>query len=329
MSSVPFSTLFLSFTLLASLVQVSPSQAHAEEVDRIVALVNDSVITLSELQELTLPIEMKLQSVPDPIRRAQILREQSALALDQLIGQRLLLQAASEQGLTISDEQAEAHLANLMRQQGWGEAELQQYLTVQGMTREALKKQSKDFLLQQTVAQRTLSAKLSISEVELRDAYEVMASEARGEQQVIGSHLFLKVPAGSSSAEEAAIKQRAQELLDRVQSGEDFVSLVKQFSESSNASSGGDLGLISRGGGLPVELEDAFLKLKEGELAGPIKSPFGYHIILARELKSKAIPPLEEARPMLEARLRQEKYQRALKVWIEEMKAGAFIERRL
>lgn len=328
MRSPLLSRLALSLYILSALL-ISTRTTEAEVVDRIVALVNESVITLSELEELTIQLEMSLQSVTDPVQRAQLLREQTALALDQLIGQRLLLEMAREQGISISDEQAEQHLNQLMRQQGWGEAELEKYLRVQGMTREALKQQSKDFLLQQTVAQRNLASKLSVSEVELRDAYETLATEARGEVQVFGAHILLKVQPGVTSAQEVAIKQRAQELLNRAQAGEDFTKLVQQFSESSNAALGGDLGLITRGGGLPTELEDAFLQLKTGELGGPVRSPFGYHVLYVREVKSKPIPPFDEARPMLEAQLRQEKYQRALKSWIEEMKANAFIERRL
>ncbi len=303
--------------------------AHAETVDRIVALVNNNVITLSELEELTVPLQMRIQTIADPMKRAELLREQTEAALEQLIGQELLVQIAEEQGVKVSEEQVEAHLSNILQQQGWGEAELQQYLNSQGMTRESLKAQSKKFLVQQMVAQRNLASKLSISEVELRDAYQSSLTEARANVQVEGAHLFLKVPSGSTSAAEAAIKQRANELLSRAQSGESFAELAKEFSEGSGADRGGDLGVITRGGGLPAELEDAFIGLKQGELAGPVRSPFGYHIVLAKKISAQEPPTFEESRPRLEGQLRQEKYQRSLKEWIEEMKSSAFIERRL
>ena len=305
------------------------NQADAEVVDRIVALVNDQVITLSELEELTVPLQMRIQTIADPMKRAEILREQTKEALEQLIGQELMVQIAEEQGVTVSDEQVEAHLANILGQQGWGEAELKQYLQAQGMTREALKAQSKKFLVQQTVAQRNLASKLSVSEVELRDLYQTSLSEAKANIQVEGAHIFLKVPSGSTPANEAAIKQKANELLLRIKAGEKFAELAKEFSEDSAAKSGGDLGLVTRGGGLPTELEDVFIGLKSGELAGPVRSPFGYHVLLAKNVKAQKPPSFEESRPRLEAKLRQEKYQKALKTWIEEMKDNAFIERRL
>ena len=317
------------WTLSLGVESHRPQIASAEVIDRIVALVNDNVITLSELQELTLPLEMRLQSVPDPLKRAQLLREQTQLALEQLIGQRLILQVAQEQGVTVQDQQVEAHLQTIMRQQGWSEADFKQYLEAQGITRDAVKAQSRDFLLQQMVTQRNLANKLSVSEIELKDAYRSFLSEAKARTQVEGAHLFLKVSPGSTSAREASIKQRAQELLIRARRGEDFADLVREFGEGSSASQGGDLGVITRGGGLPRELEDAFLRMKEGELNGPVRSPFGYHILRATRVIAAPSPTLDEVKPKLEMRLRQQKYQKALKVWLEELKNSAFIERRL
>lgn len=316
-------------SLLLVILCFSPRLSDAEVVDRVVALVNSSVITLSELEELTLPLQMRIQTIADPIKRSELLREQTQAALEQLIGQELLVQIAEEQGLQVSEEQVEAHLANILQQQGWGEAELQQYLRAQGMTRDALKEQSKKFLVQQMVAQRNLAGKLAITEVELRDAYQSSIAEARSNVQVEGAHIFLKVPSGSSSAAEAAVKQRAQELLLRARAGESFSELAKEFSEGAGADRGGDLGVITRGGGLPGELEDAFIGLKQGELAGPVRSPFGYHILLAKKVSAQQAPSFEESKPRLEAQLRQNKYQSALQTWIEEMKESAFIERRL
>ena len=302
---------------------------RAETVDRIVALVNDSVITLSELEELTIPLQMRMQTIADPVKRSEILAEQTRQALEQLIGQVLLVQIAEEQGVTVSDEQVEAHLSNILQQQGWGEAQLQQYLNAQGMTRHALKEQSKKFLVQQTVAQRNLASKLSVTEVELRDVYQSSLNEAKSNVKLEGAHIFLKVPSGSTAAAEAAIKQRAIELLQRARSGEPFAALAKEFSEGAGADRGGDLGVISRGGGLPGELEEAFFKLKEGELGGPVRSPFGYHVLYASKVSAQQPPSFEDSRPRLEAQLRQTKYQKALKNWIEDMKKSAFIERRL
>ena len=321
----------LMITALSASLTISSGlkEGQAEVVDRIVALVNDSVITLSELEELMLPLEMRLQSIPDPRKRAQILREQRQIGLDQLIGQRLLLQVAQEQGISVQDEQVEAHLKSIMARQGWDEATFQQYLAQQGIKRETVKAQSRDFLLQQSVAQRNLGNKISVSEIDLQSEYRAFLSEVKSRKQVEGAHLFLQVAAGSTPAVEAAVKQRATELLNRAKNGEDFSALVREFGQGSSAKSGGDLGVISRGGGLPSELEEAFLQMSEGELRGPVRSPFGYHVLKVRRTITAPAPSFEEVKPKLEMTLRQQKYEQALKAWIEELKGSAFVERRL
>ena len=317
--------LYLGFATSA----LMSSAVHAKVVDRVVAVVNDDVITLSELQELIIPLQMRLQSIADPLKRAELLREQTQQALDQLIGQRLLVQVAQEQGVTVSDEQVEGHLQSVMRQQGWGEAELTQYLSAQGMTRDDLKAQSHDFLMQQHVTQRNLAGKMQVTDSDLKSAYQDLLTERKAEARVEGAHIILPVASGTDAAGEAATKQLANELLSRAQKGEAFGDLARQYSKGSGASNGGDLGVITRGSGLPQELEEAFFTLKQGEVAGPIRTAFGYHVIKVTRIEAQAPPSFEELRPQLEGRLRQERFQSALKEWLEKLKAGAFIERKL
>lgn len=310
-------------------ISASTSVARAEVVDRIVALVNDRVITLNELKRLTLPLEMRLQSIPNPFQRSKVLREQTQIALDQLIGALLLKEIAQEQGIKISDEQVEAEVQAMLKAQRWGEAQFQGYLREQGMTREDFYSQYRDMLIQREVAKRNLPNKFSASEIELQSEYRSLKSEAKTQAQVEGAHLFLQVPSGSTPAREAAIQQRARELFSRAQTGEDFTGLVREFGEGANAKRGGGLGLITRGGGLPKELEDAFLTMSEGEIKGPVRSPFGYHILKVTQLTVKPLPSFEAIKPQLKEQLRQRKYQKALNAWIEELKGSAFIERRL
>jgi len=263
------------------------------------------------------------------VQREELLREQRQQALEQLIGQRLLLQTARQQGVQVLDEQVEAHLQSVMQQQGWSEGDLRDYLAAQGMTREALKEQSREFLMQQAVTQRNLASKMIVSEADVESAYRDFVTEAKGEERVEGAHLLLPVPAGSSAAEEAATQQRARELLLRARAGETLAALLAALAASGAAAQGGDLGVISRGGGLPPELEAAFFGLKEGEVSEPVRTAFGYHLAFVTRRAAQSPPPLDEVRAQLEGQLRQARFQDALKEWLERLKASAFIERRL
>ena len=200
---------------LGLLLNHNLSQVEAKVIEKVVALVNHDIVTLSELRELIIPIQMQLQSMSDPIKREQILKTQTRRALEQLIDQKLLIQQAIKEGVEISDDQVDAHLQSVMTQQGWDEAKLKEYLNSQGITLETLKTQSKDFLLQQMISQRTLMSKVKVSESELKSGYRDYLTESASKKKIEGIHLFLSVPAGSDAAGEAAIKQQALELLNR------------------------------------------------------------------------------------------------------------------
>ena len=140
---------------------------------------------------------------------------------------------------------------------------------------------------------------------------------------------MLKVPPGANAAQEVAIKQQAQELLNRLEAGESFTQLAQKYSQGPQAGTGGDLGVITRGGGLPQSLEQAFFTLGSTSFGGPVRTPFGYHIIKILSRKEQPVPKFNELRPQLEMQLRQKTYQKELALWIEELKGEAFIEKRL
>ena len=319
----------LSLALCLGLIlSQTASQVEAKVIERVVALVNHDIVTLSELRELIIPIQMQLQSMSDPIKRQQILKEQTRRALEQLIDQKLLIQEAIKEGIEISDDQVDAHLQSVMSQQGWDEVKLEEYLTSQGITLATLKAQSKDFLLQQMISQRTLMSKVKVSESELKSGYRDFLTESASKKKIEGIHLFLSVPAGSDAAGEAAVKQQALELLNRAQSGEPLPDLIRQYSQGPQAKSGGDLGVIARRSGLPTALEEAFFELEDATIGGPVRTPFGYHLIQVTKRSQSAPPSFEQIRPQLEGSLRQKKFQSALKDWIDKLKKNAFIERR-
>lgn len=324
--SVTLTVFMLSLTLTR---YTSPQHASAEIVDRIVAIVGDEVITLSELLVATRPAEMTIRSTSNITQRDRKVREHREAMLEQLIGKSLLLQLAEEQGIEVTEAEVEATLQKRQISRGWSAEELERQLAREGLSVEMIKQQIREVLLQRRVVQVQMQGKLAVTDLELKDRYHEFVSRARGQKRVKGSHLLLPVPPGSTAAQEAAIKQRARELRERALRGEDFSTLVRKFGRGASASSGGDLGLISRGGGIPKELEDAFLALDAGQFSEPVRSAFGYHILWVREVLSASVPQFKDIKTQLHQELYEQKYQRALDEWILELKGQVFIERRL
>ena len=188
---------------------------------------------------------------------------------------------------------------------------------------------AKGQLLKQQLTRQQLASRLQVSDQDVEQGYRDYLSRVRSQVQVEGAHLVLLVPPGATPAQEASVRQRATELLVRIRGGEDFSAVTRSEGEGAGAGGDGYLGFITRGGGLPRALEDAFLELDEGEVGGPVRSPFGYHIVRAIKLHQVTAKSLEEMRPQLQQELRQGRFVKAFSEWVEELKQRAFIEEKL
>ncbi|WP_456431066.1 SurA N-terminal domain-containing protein [Thermosulfuriphilus sp.] len=140
-------------------------------------------------------------------------------------------------------------------------------------------------------------------------------------------HILLKLPATATVEKEEIVKKKAQEILARVKAGEDFARLAKEYSEDlTTKDEGGDLGFFSRGQ-LVAPFEEAVFSMKAGEIKGPVRTPFGYHIIKLEEIRPEHVRPLAEVKEEIKGRLSQQRFRKlageaASKAYDEIIMAG-------
>lgn len=141
----------------------------------------------------------------------------------------------------------------------------------------------------------------TIDEAELRGRYEKDKTKFVAGEQRAASHILVKVDATADSAAQKAAEQKAANLAAQArQPGADFAALARANSDDSGSkASGGDLGLISRDGSLGKPFEDALFGMKAGEIAGPVKTDFGYHVIQLRDIKAGQQMTFEQAREQM------------------------------
>jgi len=121
-------------------------------------------------------------------------------------------------------------------------------------------------------------------------------------------HILIKTAVGDSDKEKAAKRQLAEEILAKARKGEDFAKLATAYSEDSTASAGGDLGYFERGR-MVKSFDDAVFAMNKGDISDVVETPFGFHIIKLEDVTPARVKPLEEVRPLIIARLQQEKGQ--------------------
>lgn len=261
-------------------------------LDRVVAVVGDSVVLLSQI--LQREAEMRARGVPIPPEadipgRDRFLRE----ILEDLVNNQVLLQAAARDTLLAVDEDlVEERLQETLtstEQAFGGRTQMEEALRLEGMSiqsyREMIREQIRQQLLVgQYEARHGGTGATEVTELEMRTFFE----EQRGSLQARPATItFKQVVLGVEPSEEAKAAARAQldSLLVRVRAGESFAALATEYSQDpASAEAGGDLGWFRRGNFVD-EFEDAAFNLLEGEVSDIIETPFGFHIIQVNQIR--------------------------------------------
>ncbi len=146
---------------------------------------------------------------------------------------------------------------------------------------------------------------VKLSDHEIKEYYQFNLDTYKVKKQVCASHILFKLKEGASKEEEARVKEKAEKVLKMAREGKDFATLAKTYSEGPTKANGGDLGCFPAGN-MVKPFEDAAFKLKKGEISDLVKTRFGYHIILAKDVKEARVKPLEEVRSQIVATLKKE-----------------------
>ena len=264
--------------------QVAPSDSDI--VDRLVAVVGDSVIVRSQVEEQI--ARMELEGVQVPARTDPGYREFYNDVLDGLVNRVLVLQAAASDSLIEVDErdldERVQSRIDLLAQQFGGQAALQQALAAEGLTlaayRDMMTSEARMEQLQQLFFQLRLrdAPPVEVTEAELLERFQEARSQLQQRPRTLTVRQVVVRPQASDSAK-AAARREAEALLQRVQNGEDFAELAREHSDDTGtAELGGDLGWFRRGR-MVREFEDAAFALLDGQVSPVVETAYGYHII--------------------------------------------------
>jgi len=297
----------LSIRLLAIfLILFSINNSNAEVVDRVIAVVNEDVITKTELEDATETF------FPDPKDRPQ-----KEVIITQLIEQILLEQEAKKNGITISEAEVDRGVELVKNQFNLNEQDFNEVLKKQNLTPELFREQWRTQMLGNKLIKSKLQGQVAVTEDEIRKYYEENYGKIEPSEEVHIAHILIP-----SDQEEKAI-----EVANMAKSGEDFESLAKEHSiDTISAEKGGELGYFKKGD-LVEPLENATQNAEIGEIVGPISSPSGFHIIkiLDKTESGEDIKYIENRNSIREV-IYEKKATEALKNWLEEMKNQAYIE---
>jgi parvulin-like peptidyl-prolyl isomerase len=309
--------------MLGALVGSAGAARGAELVDRVAAVVNGQIVLWSEVEARVAP--MAARATGD--REREQMRN---AALDGLIAEKLLDGQIKEMQIDVSGAELEQSIAEVKRQNGIGDDELAAALAQQGLTEKSYREQLRSMLAKRKLIEFVVRPRVRINDDDVKNEYAQMVRALGAEPEVHARHILAAVKEGAPAGgpEEAAAKARAEELLKRARAGEDFAALARASSDAPNKDDGGDLGWFKKGTML-APLEEAAFAAKKGDVVGPLRSPFGWHLVWIEDTRSSRARPFEQAAPELKERLYREALEKATEQYLAELRRDASVEVKL
>ena len=248
-------------------------QTEAEIAEKVVAVVNDEVITLTELNGIVRPIVFDNKSKFEGEEGKKKLKELKSDILKQMIEEKLISQEAKARNIEITKGEIENRLKDT-KARFPSESEFEIALKNQGMTLDKLKERIKENLLAKRLIDQEVMTKVLIDDKEIEEFYKKHMEEFKEPDKIRVSHILIK-----SKGDEQESLKKINDISVKLHSGASFSELAKKFSEDeSSRENSGNLGIIKRGDMVP-EFEAAAFSLKEGNFSDVVKTPLGYHII--------------------------------------------------
>ena len=295
---------------------------NAKTVDRIIAKVNDEIITQSELNRAMEPVRKDLASKYSGEQLEQAIQKAEKQAMDSLIEEKLIYQKAVELEYTAQAEsQVTEYLQQIMKDNNLKDTEeLEEALAREGKSL----KEYRDYLQRRIVSQQLvesfIDARISFLTPEIEKYYKNHLSDYTTPEEVTLSEIIITDTNSTTSAE-----ARSQEIYRRLQQGESFATLASQYSKGPTANTGGSIGtyLLKK---LNPDTVKAIAKLKGGEVSKPQKSAEGYVLYRMDARKSAVVRPLEEVKDAIKEKLYQEKRNPEYERFITQLREEAYIQ---
>lgn len=314
--------------LLLLLALLRPASAMI--IDKVVAVVNQEVITLSELQEEVEPVLREITDQYVGAERDRRLREMEERLLKQLIDRRLQYQEAKRQKITVSPAEVTNAIEDLKRKNKIEtEQALQEALAREKLTLDHLRRNIEEELSISRLVTKEVRSKVIVGEEEIRAYYEKHREEKyRRSPEARIRHLLVAVPADASAADRARARARAEEALALLRRGEDFAKVAARYSDGPTAATGGELGRMKKSD-LAPELAAVAFQLPVGRVSDIIETPAGFNLIQVEERWTDPYRSLAEVREQIRNALVDEKSQSIYKEWLDGLRARASIEVKL
>jgi len=323
--------IFLAGFLLFFLLVPCASGDHL--VDRVVAVVNDDVITLSELEKMGREFFERIKTKAPAAEVDRALEKARAEVLSGLIDKFIVRQQAEKLSISVAEEEIDAAIDQILARNNATIEDFRKELAAMNISEQEYRENLRDQILQSKLVNREVRSRIVIVEEDIKDYYQEEYTEEKGE----GGYHILQMGftwTNSVSLEKAgfdtkeAAREKAEEIRGRVLDGESFLELAKVYSNLPSAADGGDIGFFMKDE-MAADMKDVILALHPGDISQIVEigNAFQFFKLLSvREGDLVVKAPYDSVREEIRDILYRQEMEEQYKIWVKSLREEAYIK---
>jgi len=317
---------YFSFLIILCSLVWGVVAGYAELVDRIVAIVNNDCIVLSELIEAVEPYVEQIRGAnyPPEKEREMVFRLRQEL-LNKMIDQKLTSQETERLKVLVDDREVDQQIEQIKSQHFLTDEDLRKSVAAEGYTLEEYRKQIKEQILQMKLINIEIKSKIAITEKEIKDYYEAHKEDYKRAQEYHLRTILIKMGPSAIADEKKAALEKVVAILRAFESGSDFEELARQYSEDGTAAAGGDLGLFTLDE-ISTEFRETVRWMAEGEVSPVLETSKGYRFLMLEEIKEMPPKTLKEVSIEIHERLFREFVEEKYKAWLKGLRDRSYVK---
>lgn len=304
--------------------------ANATIVERIVAVVGDKAILLSDLVSRAKPFQLQIsRNVPEGASRNAALSQLYRQLVEKLVDEELQGREAARSNITVTAEEIEKALEYSAKQNEVSVQQLFDEAQRNGLGAAEYRQEMRRQLLDAKMLNLRVQGRMRISEDDMRTAYRRASQEERRKLSFRAAWIRFQIPAGARASDAAQVQTTATRVATQARSGADFGALAKAFSSDAATREQGGLLATMQPGELPPELDAALLGLEPGEVSDPVHFGDAWVVLRLVERGESQIPEYDKAKPQLQNRVYAEKMDGARRQWLDSLRKRTHVDIRL
>lgn len=318
------------FILILCSVMLLCVTVRAEVVDKIIAVVNDEIITLYEFNAAFEPVQKNIEASYKGKDKEAVTKQAKEAFFQRMIDNILLEQEAKKTGIsaTVKDTDVMSWLQDMVARQRITMDDFTKQLAKEGISLESVKKDIRSQIVRMRLFRREVKDKIIVTDDEIGEYYNKHREEYEGKESVRMKQILLSLPPNADKNTRMKFKNEALRLRGLIMNGEPFDLLAAKYSQGPAAAMGGDIGFIEKGTIIP-EVEAVAFSLPVNQVSEVIESSLGFHIIKVVDKKGAGLKPLATVREEVKSKIEDEKLDKKMEEWISSVRARSHIEVRL